>query len=324
MTRGTSFDFNLFRAIEVFAAVVETRQVTRAAKLLGITQSAASQHLKSLEQALGTRLLDRGARPIEPTRAGKALHRRALRILGEVEDLQTDVRRLESAPIPVLRIGCLASIATTLTPTLVELARARFEIPEVAVFAGLASDHQDLLRNRGADIVITSDALYDVDGLERHLLLHENFLLVLPPGHDGPACRGGDLARLTESLPLVRFSAGTPAGRLTDQHLRRLRLEIPRGIEADRSSMIVSAVAAGQGFAILTPSLLVDGFAEGHAVELRPLPAPGFSRSLTLVARSRELGSLPKVFAAAVVGRLEQAFTGQLPVTAREAVRWGE
>ena len=273
MAKGTTFDFNLLRALEVFAAVVETRQVTRAAVLLGVTQSAASQHLRSLEDALGCRLLDRGARPIEPTHAGMALHGRALRILAEVDDLKADLRRLEAAPLPLLRVGLLASIATTLTPAIVALARGRFQVPEVAILAGLASDHQELLRNRRADMVVTSDALYDLDGLERHPLLRESFLLVLPPDHE-PA--GASLAEQMEALPLVRFAAETPVGRLTDQHLRRLRLEVPRVIAADRSSMVMAAVAAGQGFALLAPSLLLDGFAEGFQVRILPLPRAGF------------------------------------------------
>ena len=157
MTKRSEFDFNLFRALEVFAAVVETRQVTRAAGLLGMTQSAASQQLHSLEEALGAKLLDRRARPIELTRAGISLHRRALRILAEIDDLKADVRRLEFTPMPVLRVGLLASIATTLTSKIVALARERFEVPEVAVYAGLASDHQNLLRNRRANQPLSTE-----------------------------------------------------------------------------------------------------------------------------------------------------------------------
>src|ERR1700704_770846 len=66
--KSGSFDFNLFRSIEVFAAVVETRHVTQAAQMLGMTQSAASQHLKNLETALGVSLIDRNLRPIELTK----------------------------------------------------------------------------------------------------------------------------------------------------------------------------------------------------------------------------------------------------------------
>lgn len=43
MRKGATFDFNLVRALEVFATVMETQQVARAAAMPGITQSAASQ-----------------------------------------------------------------------------------------------------------------------------------------------------------------------------------------------------------------------------------------------------------------------------------------
>ncbi len=310
MVSSSGFDFNLFRAMEVFAAVVETRQVTRAAKLLGITQSAASQHIKSLEDALGTRLLDRAVKPIEPTRAGMSLHRRAVRVLNEIEDLKTDVRRLDSAPLPLLRIGMLASIATTLTPSLIDLTRARFAVPEIALYAGLASDHQNLLRNRRADMVVTSDALYDVEGLQRHAILREQFLLVLPPDDTGPS---DDLIQVAARYPLVRFAAEAPVGRRTDQHLARVRLALPRVIEADRASMVVAAVSAGQGFALLTPTLLLDALAEGMRFTLRPLPIAGFSRSLTLVARERELGNLAQTFAISIRDTLQQGIDAALP-----------
>ena len=71
------------------------------------------------------------------------MHERTGRILSEVEDMRSEMRRIESAPVPFLRVGMLASIATTLMPVVTELA-AEQSIPEVACFAGLASDH-DLL-----------------------------------------------------------------------------------------------------------------------------------------------------------------------------------
>lgn len=295
MSDRTKFDFNLFRAMEVFLAVVESRQVTQAATVLGMTQSAASQHIKNLETAFETKLLDRTSRPIQLTKAGVSLYRRALIITNEIDDLTADVRRLNATPIPVLRVGMLASIATTLMADLVTIAREQFSIPEVVAYAGLANDHLNLLRTRQADMTITSDAFYDVDGLERIPILRENFLLVTPACHGGPV---DDLMDLSRTLPLVRFTANAPVGRQTDQHLRRLRLEIPRLIDADRSSMVTACVAAGQGFAILTPTLLIDGMTEGMALNVQKLPAPGFSRTIHAVFRSEELGTLPQILAA--------------------------
>jgi DNA-binding transcriptional LysR family regulator len=304
MAGQTSFDFNLLRALEVFATVVETRHITRAAQMLHITQSAASQHLRSLEKAFGAELIDRSARPIGLTKAGILLNRRAGQILGEVEVLRSEMQRLDSTPVPLLRVGLLASIATTLMPVITTLGRDPYAIPQVACFAGLASDHPDLLRNRQADLVVTSDTLYDMDGLVRYHLLTESFLLVTPRGFEGPR---DDLGKLAEQLPLVRFSAQTPAGRRTEQHLRRVRLDLPRVIEADRSSMVTAAVHAGHGFAIMSPTLLLDAIHEGMELDIASLPMTEFQRSITLVARARELGGLPAELARAMTARLREA-----------------
>ncbi len=84
---------------------------------------------------------------------------------------------------------------------------------------------------------------------------------------------------------------------MTEQHLRRLKVRTTRVIQADRSSMVTACVARGMGFTFLTPSLLIDGFVEKMPLNIRHLPITGFSRSITLLARDRELGALPGAFA---------------------------
>jgi DNA-binding transcriptional LysR family regulator len=310
MTSAGSFDFNFLRAVEVFVAVAEARHLTRAAEMLGLTQSAVSQHLKNLETGLEAQLVDRSRRPVELTKAGIALHRRAVTILAEVEQLRADVRRVTAAPLPMLRVAMLASIATTLAPVLAELARKSFGIPEISFLAGLSSQHASLLRGRRADLAITSDAFFDLDGLTRHHVLSEQFLLVTPRGYPGPF---DDLEELSRRLPFVRFSRETPVGVRIDQHLRRVRLELPRSFEGDRSSVVMAPVAAGLAFTLLTPTLLIDGLAEGMEIDIHRLPIAGFAREITLVARERELGELPQVVAARVAAALAAAFEQRLP-----------
>lgn len=306
----SSFDFNLFRAIEVFAAVVELRNVTQAAQMLSMTQSAASQHLKKLETALGVILFDRNLRPLELTGAGLALHRRSVAILAEVDGLRTDVRRLNAAPLPFLRIAMLASIATTLAPALSVLARDTFAVPELSLYAGLATDHINLLRSRKADLAVTSGDLFEVEGLVRLPVITEKFLLVTPRGYAGTV---SDLNKLARKLPFICFSRETPVGMRIDQHLSRLRLEIPRTLDGDRSSVVMAPVASGMGFTILTPTLLIDGLAEGMEVDVHPLPFASFSRSIKLVARQGELGNIPEAFAKRAAEVLHKAIATRLP-----------
>ncbi|MEM7293376.1 MAG: LysR family transcriptional regulator [Pseudomonadota bacterium] len=305
-----NFDFNFVRAIEVFAAVVETRHFTRAAEMLGMTQSAVSQHLKNLETSVGTVLINRGVRPIELTKAGVAMHRRAVVILGEVEQLRVEVRRAEAAPLPLLRIAMLASIATTLSPPLANLARDRYSVPEVSLFAGLSSDHHNLLRTRRADLAITSDTLVDIEGLIRFPILTEKYLLITPAGYSGQV---DDLESLGRELPLVRFSRDTIVGQQVDAHLSRVRLDLPRVLEGDRASIVLGTVAAGMGFTLLTPTLLIDGVMEDMKIAVHPLPIVSFSREIMLVGRERELGGLPEVFAQACRATLVDTIEAQLP-----------
>ncbi|MEO3413199.1 LysR family transcriptional regulator [Roseovarius sp. CAU 1744] len=294
MPPRTLSDSNLFKAIEVFVAVAETGQMTAAAQLLGITQSAASQQIATLERMFGAQLLDRSVRPVRLTQVGGLLHRHATEILNAVEDLTTRMRHSGPNPISVLRIGILASIATTLTPLLVASAQNEFRVQDVSIHAGLSRDHETLLRTRRADIAITSDPFYDMDGLERHPVLQERYLLVLPRGYAGPR---DDLHTILERMPLVRFADTTSVGRQIEQHLRRLKLRAPKVVQTDRSSMVTACVANGVGVTFLTPTLLIDGFAEQMALDVSPMPVAGMTRSITVLAREDELGALPARFA---------------------------
>ena len=301
-TRPTS-DSNLIKAIEVFVAVVETGQLTAAARLLGITQSAASQQIAMLERLFDAQLLDRSVRPLRLTQAGRLLQRHAVEILNAVEDLSTNMRHSGPNPISVLRIGILASIATTLTPLLVATAQDEFRVQDVSLHAGISADHETLLRTKRADIAITSDPFYDMDGLERHPVLQERYLLVLPEGYTGPR---DDLAAILAGMPLVRFADSTSVGRQIEQHLRRLKLRPPQLIQADRSSMVTACVASGMGVTFLTPTLLIDGFAEQMPLDVVPMPVAGMTRTITLLARENELGALPARFASLAQAELSR------------------
>ena len=255
-------------------------------------------------------LIDRSLRPIELTKAGTALHRRATAILAEVAGLRTEARRINAAPFPLLRVALLPSIATTLAPAFSMLARKSFGIPELSLYAGLATDQVALLRSRRADIAVTWGELFEIEGLTIYPVMTEKFLLVTPKGYSGQV---RDISKLARKLAFVCFSRETPVGLRVEQHLSRLRIEIPRVIEGNRSSVVMAPVAAGMGFAILTPTLLIDGLAEGMEIDVHPLPFTGLSRKIVLVSREHELEELPKVFAAKAAEVLERTIRRRLP-----------
>src|SRR5258707_11691784 len=99
------------RQLAAFCEVVDRKSFSQAAERLGVTQPAVSLQVRSLEKRLGTRLLDRSGRRVEPTEAGHRLYRAAQRMLaleGQLfEELAGDdgARRGELAPGAPARPG---------------------------------------------------------------------------------------------------------------------------------------------------------------------------------------------------------------------------
>ena len=287
-------DYNL-QSLKTFLAVGATGSMTAAAVKLGLTQSAVSQAIRQLEDALGTVVLDRSHRPLALTPAGLVLQQHAQPIIDDAEALTTRVRQAGSSGIPELRIGVVDSFATTAGPELIRVllkttARLSFR-------SGLAHDQAEGLLNRNLDIIITSDAMDDVDGLTRYLLLSEPYLLLMPEkiaDTDGQP----DLKQLAMNYPLIRFSARSQVGAQVERHLRRLGVKAPHLLEVDATDALVAIVAAGLGWSIATPLCMLQVRSRLDGIKALPFPGPGFVRQLHLITRSGEYGDLPEKVAA--------------------------
>ena len=110
------------RFLRTFVTVVRLESFSAAARELGYTQSAVSQHIAVLESDLGTALLER--RPVAPTEAGARLLEHAEPILLRLDAARADVARVAAGPPQRLRIGT--------TPLAVEFA-AELVAPALAV-----------------------------------------------------------------------------------------------------------------------------------------------------------------------------------------------
>src|SRR5215217_9143005 len=87
------------RQLTAFCAVIDRRSFSQAAELLGVSQPAISLQIRSLEERLGTRLIDRSGRRVEPTEAGLRLYRGAQRLLALEEQLVDEVAAGDGGPL---------------------------------------------------------------------------------------------------------------------------------------------------------------------------------------------------------------------------------
>jgi DNA-binding transcriptional LysR family regulator len=118
------------RFLRTFASVTRLASFSAAARELGYTQSAVSQHIAALEGELGAALLSR--RPVAPTEAGARLLEHAGPILLRLEAARADVRRVATGPPGTLRVGA-TPLSARLAAEAVAAARAARPALEVAV-----------------------------------------------------------------------------------------------------------------------------------------------------------------------------------------------
>jgi DNA-binding transcriptional LysR family regulator len=117
--------------LAAFAVVADERSFTKAAVKLGVSRSAISHSIRTLEERLGLRLLARTTRAVAPTDAGERLLAQLGPALHDIEAALTDVGRLRERPAGVVRlIAPPIVLATLLGPKLANFAR---EYPDVVL-----------------------------------------------------------------------------------------------------------------------------------------------------------------------------------------------
>ncbi|WP_311315052.1 LysR family transcriptional regulator [Streptomyces naphthomycinicus] len=254
--------------LRTYVTVARLASFSAAARELGYTQSAVSQHIAALEQDLGAALLTR--RPVAPTVAGERLLEHAGPLLLRLDAARADVVRIAAAPRHGLT---LATTPTALGPavlgalppagvTLRVLTRA--EIP-----AAVATGTADLGLVDG--LAAPSDPLRvpDVAPLTAHGVAEEPVSVLLPAGHPLAGRPGLRLADLSDArwldapdaaLPLAHLRAATAGGAFRPA----LRYE---GTDV---RTLTALAAAGHGLTLL-PARAATGVPGTVAV---PLTAP--------------------------------------------------
>lgn len=305
------------RTLNVFLAVGEAGSMTVAARALAMTQPAVSQIVRRLEGDLGTLLFDRAIRPFRLTPAGEELRGRARALLGEAERLQAAVRDVADATLPLFRIGLIDSFAVTVGPPLIKALRNYAR--NLSVWSGISPSLGDDLLHRKLDFIVTTDPMENLGGLEAHRLMCEPFLLVVPASM-AEAVSDFRLEALARNHSFVRYSVRSFIGAQIERHLDRLGIEVPLTLEFDGTESVFAMVSAGIGWAITTPLCLIHGGVNDAALKAVPLPGPSLTRTLYLLCREGEFGSLP----ARIAGHARDILSQLVENDIRAIAPWAE
>ncbi len=289
MKLPTEFDLH---ALEVFVMTVELGGMSQCATHLQVTQSAVSQTIARLEQGIGAPLFDRAMRPMGLTASGKALFARGQALIAQARTTYDEVREGANLPISSITVAMSFSLANELTtPILTELGpRAN----RWNVRSGISMEHQAEFLARDIDMLISGSFNLEHHGaLELHPVLEESFILVFPRDYAGST----DVSAKPPNLPFIRFSKLTGTGQQIEQQIVRMKLKLPHMIDVESAHQQLGLVAAGLGWTITNPVCLAA--VPELLRQLRPAPMTRgrFSRYVQVIARTGELGDIPRLTA---------------------------
>src|SRR5258705_724606 len=119
--------------LQVYSVLAETENLRRTADKVGMTQSAITKILRRLETEFDLALVERHARGVALTQAGRILLERAVILKSAIGDLRTEMSALKSAELGTVRLGTIPPrLETTLLPLFPRLlspgSQIRFEI----------------------------------------------------------------------------------------------------------------------------------------------------------------------------------------------------
>ncbi|WP_305292184.1 LysR family transcriptional regulator [Paracoccus wurundjeri] len=149
------------RLLRAFTAIIDTGSFTLAAERLHLTQSTISQQIGRLEDAVGSVLIERSARPLGPTTTGERLLGYARRLLALQQEAEAALG--DPAGTTSIRIGMAEDIVdAAMARTFSNFARRHREI-RLDVTAGLSRELMKRYRDGEFDIVIVKENEPDPD-----------------------------------------------------------------------------------------------------------------------------------------------------------------
>jgi DNA-binding transcriptional LysR family regulator len=250
------------RQLAAFCAVVERKSFSQAAERLGVSQPAVSLQIRSLEQRLGTQLLDRSGRTVEPTEAGRRLYRNAQRMLALEEQLVEDVGGDGDGELRGrLELGASTGPGETVLPVLLCEFQQRHPEVRVALTVSDTDTVVDLVGRRELELGVVG-AAHRQRAVAFEPFFRDEVVLACPPGHpfDGQTVAIDEL----RAEPLILMQEGAGVRHVIEDELRaagvRLR-ELDIRLELGLQESVRSAVRSGYGVAFISRSAIESDLA---------------------------------------------------------------
>lgn len=246
------------RQLSYFMAIVDSGSLSKAATIVGVTQSALSRQIMALEEELNVRLFYRHGRGIRLTREGEQFQTVVAPTLRDLTQVASELREVAEVPAGAISFGMPPSISTAIGAEIVTQFARDFPYVKLHLVDGLSGFVNEWLAAGRVDMAIVNNARRSPYIRMDYLMTVGLYLFGRRQEIDAIAPDPQDVRTgMLASLPLILVGRNHGLRRALDDAARRLGMALDIRAEVDALTALIKLVRQGMGFTVLPHGVIL-------------------------------------------------------------------
>jgi len=283
-------------SLKLFCDLAETTSFTKAAKINGVTQSAVSQQISSMETKFDAVLIERSKKKFTLTKEGNTLYKYSKQIIQTYDELRHKIQEIQNVVTGTIKVVTIYSIGLHELPPYLKKFLKKHPTVNVSVEYRRATQLYEDIVTGMADIGLVAYPQKD-PRLQVTSLAEDMLVLICHPDHplaQQPKVKLSEIA----SHKFIAFEPDIPTRRAIDKILRDRNVEVDHAMEFDNIETVKRAVEIDAGISIVPRSPVAQEVAK-KSIAMVEIEDEQFYRPLAAVhKKSKVLSPAMKEFLA--------------------------
>jgi len=254
------------RQIQAFQILSKTSSFTETAKALHLSQSAISHSIKALEESVGCRLVDRMGKRAVLNQAGEQFLIRVEKILQEMNEARSELRRLGQWGHGRLRVSATPTACQYLLPSVLREFKESFPKCAILIEPGDTPEAIALLRQNRVDLALALEPP-DEERITFRPLFSDELKFIVSPLHPWAALDRVPREEISRQNYIL-YNQASYTFRIIARYLSQESISLRSFLQLGSMEAIKELVKLGLGVGILAPWIAQDEIEEGSLVAI--------------------------------------------------------
>jgi len=273
-------------SLKMFCDLAETESFTKAAQINGVTQSAVSQQISSLERAFKSLLIERSKKKFRLTREGQVLYDYSKQIIQTYESLHSKLQELKDIISGTIRVATIYSIGLHDLPAYVKKFMKSYPTVNIHVEYRRANQVYDDVLSNVVDLGLIAYPVKDPK-LEIVALRKDPLVLICHPQHPFAKLKTVKLKSLS-TQKIIGFEPDIPTRKALDKILKEHGVEAKHVMEFDNIETVKRAVEIDAGVSIVPEGTITQEISKQTLASV-PIEDGDFFRPLAAIYKKNKV-----------------------------------